>query len=281
MNCETAQQQLGAYLDGELAVDEQGRLREHIARCAGCAAELKDLRELVERVPRTAEVKAPAGLWDSIEQRLDSRPRGRLGRVLAPWLRRPFAAAASIALLIGAGVLAGAWLTSGTETAKAIDINFNLLIEGLNTNADAAVASFLQYYHAEPITAEDAHAVAPHMSFAIPPELPGGFRLERVYRLRLGSNVAIAACYRRGQEPLDVFFHPPVDQKHLGVHTESHCLVGGHHAHSVEVGPWRLLHFTEPTTCHCVLSRLDMQKELPAVMAAVAPGFAAEQHNTH
>lgn len=276
MTCQTVQEQLGAYLDGELPPDQASQVRQHVEACADCASQLERLRELIERLPWAGESKAPENLWSSIEHRLDRSAANRTRRMLRHWLRRPVAAAASIALLIAAGVFVTAWLTSGTTTARATTINFGVLLDGLTANADDAVAGFLRYYHAESIPTGAAHAVAPRMSFAVPAELPGGFRLEQVYRLRLRSDVAIAARYRRGQEPLAVFFHPPVDKEQMGVHAETHCLVGGRHAHSVEVGPWRLVHFTDPTTCHCVLSRLDMQSELPAVMTAVAPAFTGE-----
>ncbi|MCH8912939.1 MAG: hypothetical protein IIA33_05155, partial [Planctomycetes bacterium] len=43
------------------------------------------------------------------------------------------------------------------------------------------------------------------------------------------------------------------------------------------VGDWKLVHLTSPTTCHCVLSRLDAATELPAVMQQLAPqSFGAD-----
>jgi hypothetical protein len=59
-------------------------------------------------------------------------------------------------------------------------------------------------------------------------------------------------------------------------------MVEGREVRSVEVKPWRLVHFTDPTTCHCVLSTLDVEKELPAVFAAIAPGFkTGEGRHSH
>lgn len=281
MDCQTTREQIGAYFDGELPPDRSVQVRQHLDACPDCAAELERLRDLIAQLPRAGEVRAPAHLWSSIAERLDPPQANPTRRLWPSWLRRPLAVAASIALLIGGGILVGAWVSAGTETAKATEINFNVLLDGLTANVDDAIAGFLRYYHAEPIAADSVHAVAPHMSLAVPPELPGGFRLVQVYRLRLGRNVAIAARYRRGQEPIFIVFHPPVDREQLGVHTETHCLVGGRHAHSVEVGPGRLVHFTDPTTCHCVLSRLDMQSELPAVMAAIAPEFAVGHEANH
>jgi hypothetical protein len=191
------------------------------------------------------------------------------------WGRRPVMAAASIAILIGAGALVGLWLRSGAQVAKAGEVNFAVLLDGLSIDVDASFAKFLRYHQAEPITAEAAEAAAPDLRLAVPPELPGGFRLKQTYRFRLGKHVGIAASYKRGDEPLIVFFHRPTNKEHFGIRTQMSCQIEGREVHSVEVGPWRLVHFTDPTTCHCVLSRLDTEKELPAVFAAIAPGFQA------
>lgn len=187
-------------------------------------------------------------------------------------------AAASIAIVIGGGVLAGLWFASGTDVAKADEINFALLLDGLAADVDGAFAKFLEFHRAEPIAAEAASAAAPGLRFALPRELPGGFQLQQAYRFQLGTEVGLAASYHRGREPMLVFFHRPTNKEHHGIRTETSCVVEGHEVHTVEVGPWRLAHFTDPTTCHCVLSTLNLETELPAVFAAVAPDFKTAQH---
>jgi hypothetical protein len=173
----------------------------------------------------------------------------------------------------------GAWLHS--RTAIAADIDFAMLLDGLATDVDDAVLTFLRHHHAEPIAAEAARDAAPQLRFAVPPDLAGGFRLEEVYAFPLGREKGIAARYRRERLPLVVFFHRPATRDHLGVHSETPCYVEGRRGESVEVGPWRLVHFTDPTTCHCVLSTLDLKSELPKVMAAIAPDFAQQKDVRH
>jgi hypothetical protein len=58
----------------------------------------------------------------------------------------------------------------------------------------------------------------------------------------------------------------------MGVHRQSCCHVAGREGQRVEVGPWQLIHFTDPSTCHCLLSLLDEASQA-AVFAAVAPNF--------
>ncbi|MCZ6652676.1 MAG: hypothetical protein O7D91_06570, partial [Planctomycetota bacterium] len=60
-------------------------------------------------------------------------------------------------------------------------------------------------------------------------------------------------------------------------HNPSAGVLAKHPAHEVAVGDWKLVHLTSPTTCHCVLSRLDDATELPAVMQQLAPqSFGAD-----
>jgi hypothetical protein len=273
MNCETAREQLGAYADGELSAEQSAEVERHTRICPACTDELRELHEVIGQLAGASRPQPPPQLWSLIEQRLEkasSRPETH-----TLWARRPLMAAASIAILVGAGVLTGVWLRSGAQVAKADEVNFALLLDGLATDVDSSFARFLQYHQAEPIAAQTARAAAPGLRFDVPQTLPEGFRLQQVYRFPLGTQVGIAACYKRGSEPLIVFFHRPTNKEHFGIRTEMSCQVEGRELHTVEVGAWRLVHYTDPTTCHCVLSRLDLEKELPAVFTAIAPGFQA------
>ncbi|MHC4795186.1 MAG: hypothetical protein ACYTF1_00960, partial [Planctomycetota bacterium] len=189
------------------------------------------------------------------------------------FFRRPLALAASLVFFIGAATFIGFWLNPGT-TAEASVINYAVLLDDLAVDVNTAIQKFFDHYQAEPIEANAANSVAPDLSFAIPPELPGGYRMVQAYRLQFGPFTGIAARYLRNQEPLIVFFHPPMERTELGVHHESHCHVAGRDGHRVEAGPWRLIHFTDPTTCHCLLSKLDTESELLAVLSAVSPTFS-------
>ncbi|HUW81172.1 MAG TPA: zf-HC2 domain-containing protein [Phycisphaerae bacterium] len=278
MDCQVAREKIGPYLDGELPVEQQRALQLHLDGCARCAAELEEFREVVGRLADAAgpsKVEAPPGLWDRIEQRMDRPPGGRTTARVIRLLRPPAALAASVAILVGVGTFVALWLSSGATTVQAAEIDYSALLDGVTGDVDVAFRRFVEQYGGQPIDPSEAHAAASGLSFAVPPELPGGYRLEQVHRLRFGSATGIAACYRLDQQPLLVFFHPPADKMYLGIHTASPCRIGQWRGSQVEVGRWRLVHFTDPTTCHCVLSTLDLQSELPAVLAALAPRFDA------
>lgn len=277
MNCTIARETIGPYLDGELMPETRTELEAHLQACPTCAAELQAQRDLFAELDRfrpAAEARPPAELWTAVADRLDApQPTRHAARFIRLW-RRPLAAAASLALLIGMGVFAAVWLNSSATPALAEVVDYDLLLENLAGDVDAAVDRFLTYYKAEPVSVEGAGGFAPKLSFALPQELPGGYRLIQAYRLQFGKSPGIAARYRSNTDPLVVFFHPPMSKTPMGIHRDSPCAVACQHAHRVEVGPWHLVHFTDPTTCHCVLSKLDMDAELPAVLAAIAPRFA-------
>ena len=58
-------------------------------------------------------------------------------------------------------------------------------------------------------------------------------------------------------------------------------VIGHHRGHAVKVGDWKLVHLTDPSTCHCVLSRLDEATEIPAIMSAISPGLQKAANPTN
>ena len=280
MDCTRIREQLGCYVDRELPAEECCAVEAHLAECSVCANEVADLRRLAEGFRAEADAPAPESLWRSIEARLDltgdkvrapGEARGGKRFQLAPF-RRPLAAAASLLLVIGLSLVGIVWLQSTTPRAKADTIDFGILLDGLSDNVHSALSTFLDRYGAQEITADQAHALAPKLDFEIPPTLPGGFRRTKVHVLQFGDAPGVAVEYTSDESGfLVALFHKPVLLEDYGTHEDYPCVVGKHRGHSVAVGDWRLVHLTDPSTCHCVLSRLDPERELPAVMSAIAP----------
>lgn len=287
MDCETIRVRLGALLDGEASVQERASLETHLGTCVSCRAEFEQLRAMVghlHRYRRQSEVAAPPHLWSSIQGKMAKRPRQRRAvPVILAFFRKPAAIAASLGIVLGVAVFLSVWLGQGAPTAIAETIDYSVLLDGVEKDIEGSFQRFVSYYRGRQIDPDIASAAAPALRFALPREIPGGYRLDRAYALQFGTSPGIAARYQSEKSLLIVFFHPPVDRDHVGVHKEMPCVVGNHYGHRVDVGPWKLVHFTDPTTCHCVLSTLDVESELPAVFAAVAPLFAStqESHDHH
>jgi len=258
-------------VDNELSAAAREGIEAHLGSCSSCRAELEELRELVRGVARPAAVTVPDSLWASIEQQLDKTHRAvppasswrRLRLRSAPW-----AIAAGIVLAVGLGMFG---LSSLDSTAHASTVDFGMLLDALPLDAPKAFRKFLMRYDAKLTTPIAAQRIASDLNFDTPAVLPGGFRLKSVYKLRIGGTTGIAAAYDRDGEFLAAVFHPPMKHEKFGSHENLPCIIGEHCGHKVQVGDWTLVHLTDPTTCHCLLSKLDEQSEMPAVMAVIAP----------
>ena len=271
MDCIEAQAKLGILVDDELAADEVAAVERHLAHCPSCAKESVALRALARRISTIPTVSAPARLWDAIESRLEESA-APLKSLRSSWPRREFLAlAACLFLAVGLGSLITWWSGGGESTANAAVVDFGPLLDGLRTDPTLAFSQFLSKYQAKKTSAAEAKARAPDLNFDIPNELPGGFRLVEAFTLRFGDQPGAAATYMRNGEFLGAIFHPPVQQEAFGTHKDYSCVIGQHRGHAVAVGDWKLVHLTDATTCHCVLSKLNEQTELPSVLATVAP----------
>lgn len=91
---------LGDYLDRELSPAEKGRVESHLGECAGCRAELDELKSLSNVIGGLPRAALPVGFMDRLERR-----RKGIGRVpaAASWRLPVGARAVGVAF---AGILA-------------------------------------------------------------------------------------------------------------------------------------------------------------------------------
>lgn len=289
-SCEANRDRLGLLLDGELPPMACAEVAEHLASCPDCARELCELQALAARLADEA-LPATAGstdqIWTAIARRLDNDAHGggaargvlHHGSVVRRW-RAALGLAAAFVLALSALWLANRAALDGAADALAA-VDYGVLLNGVARDPSAAFGRFVRQYHGRATTPAALVKHAPRLRFALPAELPGGFRLEAAYALRIGEEPAAAASYRRGGELLAAVFHRPVLPEDYGTHKDHPCVVGAHRGHRVQVGDWRLVHLTDATTCHCVLSRLDEEHELPAVLATLAPEFSGSVEDKH
>lgn len=72
--CEVIQEDLSAYLDGELPLAAQEGINEHLKQCGGCQQQLKRLNLTNQFISKGLELPAavPVDLWDGIKSRINA-----------------------------------------------------------------------------------------------------------------------------------------------------------------------------------------------------------------
>lgn len=119
MNCRLVQSRLSAYIDGELGGVEMLAVRDHVARCKRCGAELEDLRSLKTLLTRCAVPEPCRNFEDRLLANVYAHQQRR---VQSTWRATLFA---SLGTAAAAMTVTTVWLRSHREPiatpAKAKD----------------------------------------------------------------------------------------------------------------------------------------------------------------
>lgn len=82
--CQSLQNQLSAYHDGELSSADAAAVQRHVGRCPRCAAELDAFTRMGDGLRADAAHPSSAGLWQAIEARLDDEHGWSAAEMPAP-----------------------------------------------------------------------------------------------------------------------------------------------------------------------------------------------------
>ncbi len=93
------EQQLSAYIDGELSPGEMDGVRLHLTTCASCEAELEDLRATKHLLGRLVQPDLPQGFAADLWRRIEREVPGRWTWWPA-WVPRPAMVMAAVALAL-------------------------------------------------------------------------------------------------------------------------------------------------------------------------------------
>jgi len=93
--CQSLEEALSAYLDGESTAEEKIAVEEHLKKCPYCRAELEDLKTTKALVGDLKRTEAPSLLWSRIETEIQRKK-------VVPFRRKVsrFAASAAAAVAI-------------------------------------------------------------------------------------------------------------------------------------------------------------------------------------
>lgn len=113
MSCKSVQLKLHQYLDGDLDLNEQLHLKEHLSQCTACHNHLLELEKAIHLVRSLPREKAPITFTSDVLARL---PKIHVGRV---WLNRmkrsPLLVAVSFFLILTMAGTTLSWFEEGSK----------------------------------------------------------------------------------------------------------------------------------------------------------------------
>jgi anti-sigma factor RsiW len=105
MTCRQIENELSAYLDGELAASRHAEVQAHLGGCERCRQRLAELERLSDGVARLPQLEPPPGFVPDLFRRLragEEPRRSWVDVVFRPlWLKLPVEAVAVVAVAVG------------------------------------------------------------------------------------------------------------------------------------------------------------------------------------
>lgn len=129
MSC-TVEDDLTAYLDGELSVVEAARVRTHLTSCADCRATEALLRRTVTELAALPAFEPSVSLRRRVLAEVEALPRpwrSRIGAWFRPGLLAPAGVAAATALVVA--VVAGHKVAAERRMEIAVAEHYDLLTD--------------------------------------------------------------------------------------------------------------------------------------------------------
>ncbi len=176
MNCDTFDERLSDYLEGELSPNDRRALEAHLASCLRCAALARDLEGIRAAANVLPELRPSRDLWDGIAERIEAPVMPLVQRapaVVLPSMRRRsldrlrLAAVAAALVAVTAGVtytLTVAGSQSGDPsqlTAIATNADSQRTPDSVEAARDVAPATSVQVATADSSSDAAAHRTEP------------------------------------------------------------------------------------------------------------------------
>lgn len=213
MKCESVQELLGAFLDGELDANTEFQLRDHLADCAGCTEAYDRLRSLKQAIAESdLSYAAPPELQLRIRKSLHAERNVRTA--IASRSRNWLAVAAAVLLAVSVGL--GFYVVRGRTSNSEL-----LARQVVSSHVRAMLGS-----HLVDVPSSDQHTVKPwfngKLDFSPPVKdlKAAGFPLVGGRIDYVDGRPVAALVYQRRQHIINLFIWPVNDQSFASARPE-------------------------------------------------------------
>ena len=204
--CSEVRERISPYLDGELSALETVAMAQHLEECATCRLELERMKEVSSFLRVEGRRVPSAPTWETVEGRLVDRAGGRRQM----WWRAPaprmVALAASLAAVVAVGVFVDrGW--RGRPGRQGLDRGALEAPLEVQTAGLPGLRGFLESHGAREVAPAVLESQL-HFRPQVPAELPGGFKLDKVYLIQDRCCAGSCLIYRRGEVVVGLVQHP-------------------------------------------------------------------------
>lgn len=203
MCCETIEEQLSAYFDGELSDDTSDVIRAHLEYCERCRTEINSFEQIRRHAWCISETNQKAPSWSELAARLDNAQSFvSPANAASPRSRRPvrFNDIFIIVVSLAATILIVVWARQpavqlpqvarshhshdGTHAANSFAVNYQDMVALQRDDTRLAMSSLSKQYHGREASIEQARRELGH-SPSVGLALASGTRLISTQLLKM------------------------------------------------------------------------------------------------
>jgi anti-sigma factor RsiW len=255
---------LAAYLDGQLSPAEAERVASHLQTCAQCRQKREDVRFSAKVLGGLPRVAAPDSLWNEIEQRMaGARPEST--RSWSPRLAWGLAAAMMLFAFVAFWQVRPQRPPSESALVQAPSTEFDLGAYLAPVKAAPIPASYQAITRAPDAFAPlgfDSQAVSPKVTQREP---LAGFRLLTQRARRVGNGLVVQLVYGNGEEAFSVFVAPPGTKFCYGQEYAVDADVGGVQCSKVDC-PLQQTYAFRAGESYCALVSKSLDEQRAAIV---------------
>lgn len=234
MDCSDVQDQLSAYLDGELTSEVREAVSRHFEHCQTCAADVAAFRKLSEAVRRlpTPDV-APPAMWAEISAKLDGQSSDIPGAQTSfqrKWFSgagKTILLAALVLLILGSGIWVMRYsIPAEHEHSAEFVAAMDHYLTTLSTDPEGAEQFLLKRYDGKTVEPEGAIKLVGYRP-AVAEGLPDGYSLASTSVLKMPCCVCVkAVCNRDDGSTLVLFEHDDEKTEWFGDRSSNKAMCG-------------------------------------------------------